>query len=243
MRRSFTTVLLSASVLTSVVSPSSSQDLNPNPSQGGRLAVRVVAGDFRAPGDFSVLDKEPFPVAQGQPRPEAPPLPAPHPDDPPQWLGDDGPGGPDRGWPPPMGGPDPSGLGFAARLAAAETYVGITAGQLDAWRAYTSALIDFLENAGPGPRPDREPRPAPAGADGTAKPSPDADPFFAERLADRAIAQAEKAKALKQAIDALRPVLRPEQLERLVKTEPAFPPPPPAPGPGGENVPPPAEED
>lgn len=238
MRHSFRAVLLSATVLALVASPSFSRDLNANPSQDDQSAVRIVAGDFREAG-------------------EAPPAPAPHLDDGeharPQWPGDEGPGGLDRAGPPPVGRPDHPGLGLAARLAATETYVGITAGQLDAWRAYTSALIDFLENAGPGPGPDRQWWPAPPGGEDAAKPSPDAAPFFAERLADRAIAQGEKAKALKQAIDALRPVLRPEQLERLAKAEPAFPPPHPAldpdghgagrQGPGGEGFPPPAEDD
>jgi hypothetical protein len=115
------------------------------------------------------------------------------------------------------------GLKIAARLAQTETYVGITSAQLDVWRAYTSALIDFFErparDRGPG-----GPAVAPPPAQGEAGPAPadTAPALFAERLADRAIARAEKARALKTALDALRAQLTPEQLDRLVKAERAF---------------------
>jgi len=119
------------------------------------------------------------------------------------------------------------GLVIAARLAQTETYVGITSAQLDVWRAYSSALIGFFERpgrdqrpGGPGPAetppaqsPQGEAAPAPANA---------APALFADRLADRAIARADKARALKTAVDALRAQLTPEQLDRLAKAERAF---------------------
>ncbi|MGI6855991.1 hypothetical protein [Mesorhizobium sp. 1B3] len=120
----------------------------------------------------------------------------------------------------------PVGLRIAARLAQTETYVGITSAQLDVWRAYTSALIDFFERPARdrdegGPRPSDAPPPP---SQDEAGPAPaDAGPaLFADRLADRAIARADKARALKTALDALRAQLTPEQLDRLMKADRAF---------------------
>lgn len=122
----------------------------------------------------------------------------------------------------------PLGLRIAERLAQTETYVGITSAQLDLWRAYSTALIDFFErparDRGPGgPRPSAAPPPAAQGEAGAA-PAEAAPVLFAERLADRAIERAERATALKTALDALRAELSPEQLDRLARAERAFDP-------------------
>lgn len=108
-------------------------------------------------------------------------------------------------------GPSQHGLDLAARLAAAETYVGVTSAQEDAWRAYTSALISFFDRPAPPAQEARPDVPQPA-------------PLFTERLAGRAIEQGEKAQALKDAAEALRAALSDEQLGRLARAEEAFSP-------------------
>ncbi|EKF42553.1 hypothetical protein NA8A_10838 [Nitratireductor indicus C115] len=131
------------------------------------------------------------------------------------------------------------GLQIAGKLSAAQTYVGITTDQEDAWRNYSNALIDFFE------RPDMAPKAAPEGpggprpqgpADGPAagpgeragnpqQIGPDAPrPLLAERIAGFAIQQGEKGKALKDAFDTLKSELRTDQLDRLAKAERAFAP-------------------
>ncbi len=106
-----------------------------------------------------------------------------------------------------------AGMALAAKLSVAETYVGVTSEQLDAWRAYTTALIDFAEPPEAGGRDQKAA----------------ADRLPGEGMADGLIAAAEKAKALKAAIDALKKALQPEQLHRLSEIAPtltAFGPPP-----------------
>lgn len=112
-----------------------------------------------------------------------------------------------------------AGIALAGKLSAAETYVGVTPEQLGAWRAYTTALIDFAEPPEAGGR-DRK---------------ADVERLPGEGMADGLIAAAEKAKALKGAIDGLKKALKPEQLHRLSEIAPtlaAFGPPP---GPDGEH--------
>ncbi|WP_271168428.1 hypothetical protein [Hansschlegelia plantiphila] len=120
------------------------------------------------------------------------------------WGGPDGPrrgpGGDRRGGP----------MKLAARLSAMETLIGIRADQLDAWRAFTSAAVDLVT-------PPARPEPMKDGADGQPKPREAFD--LADRMADRAIARGEKAKALKEAVAALRQKLTPEQLERVKLVE------------------------
>jgi hypothetical protein len=100
-----------------------------------------------------------------------------------------------------MHGPDRA-MKLATRLAAMETLIGIRSDQLDSWRAFTAAAIDFVSRP---PRPEMKP-------DGAA----DREAFdLADRMADAAIARGEKAKALKEAVAALRQKLTPEQIERV----------------------------
>ncbi|MFC7051365.1 Spy/CpxP family protein refolding chaperone [Hansschlegelia quercus] len=139
-------------------------------------------------------------VALAQSSPTAPP-PPPHHD----WNGGDGMG--------PRGGMDRHGMRghgmqgdpamrLAKRLSAMETLIGIRSDQLDAWRAFTAASVDMVSRP---PRPDKKPEPEAFG--------------MADRIADMAIARAEKAKALKEATAALRQKLTPEQLERVKTVE------------------------
>lgn len=122
-------------------------------------------------------------------------------------------------------GPNRHVLDLAGKLAAAETYVGITGEQEEAWRGYTTALIDFLDRSAPvrGERGPDQRR-----AEGARPEGPRPARLFAEGLADRAIAQGEKAQTLREAVEALRSALSDEQLGRLADAEQAF-----APGPHG----------
>lgn len=108
---------------------------------------------------------------------------------------------------------DPA-LHLANQLAGIETYVGITTSQLDAWRGYTSALIDFLDAR-------RPPRPVDFDhGDGADKAEPGkAPPLQAELLAQHSMAEAERAKKLRDEVDTLIATLSPEQLERLTKAD------------------------
>lgn len=104
-----------------------------------------------------------------------------------------------------------SGVALAAKLAAAETYVGITPDQLGAWRAYTTALIAFSEPPSFGPA---------AGGDHGPDKAHDLVPLPGEGMADGLIAAAGKAKVLKSAIDGLKAALKPEQLRHLTEMAP-----------------------
>jgi len=124
-------------------------------------------------------------------------------------------GRPDARPMPPRGGPGQWGPGprgqefrmrIAERLSAAETLVGIRADQLDAWRAYTSALIDLFTPPAP-----------PVGGPAPGGPDAGADRAFAreERMAQRIKERAAKADALVAAIATLKAKLTPDQLEKL----------------------------
>lgn len=114
-------------------------------------------------------------------------------------------------------------LGLATKLSAAEIYLGVTPEQLGAWRAYTTALIDLVS-----PGPERNP-PPPAPGESKAKPEPR---LAGEELAGIIAQKAEKAKALQDAVAALKPKLSPQQVLKLAELERALmPPPPPPPGP------------
>jgi hypothetical protein len=93
----------------------------------------------------------------------------------------------------------------AGRLAVLETLTGIRSSQLDAWRAYTSALLAVM-----APPPDID-------INDASQKSQSPDPLGAQRkLADRMIARAAKAETLKSAIAELRTTLTSDQLGQLV---------------------------
>lgn len=167
----------------------------------GLLSAALLA--TAAPGSANAFQIDRMPVQFGQAEPD---------------------GGPERG----PQGPGRPGLDIAAKLSAAETYVGITTTQEDAWRAYTSALIAFFERPAPigGERgPGRDGAPPAPGTEQAKPAAPSPAPLFAERVADRAIEQGEKARALKAAAGSLRSTLSGDQLVRLIEAEVALAPP------------------
>lgn len=144
--------------------------------------------------------------------------------------------GPDRGpgerpLPPHMRRmPGPDVLGLATKLSAAEIYLGVTPEQFGPWRAYTTALIDLVS-----PGPERNP-PPPVSGEIKARPEPR---LAGEELAGIIAQKAEKAKALQDAIAALKPKLSPQQVLKLAELERALmPPPPPGPAEHGGFAPP-----
>ncbi|WP_172327676.1 hypothetical protein [Mangrovicoccus sp. HB161399] len=126
---------------------------------------------------------------------------------------------------PPKGNPE---MAVAERLSTLETLIGVTPGQEPAWRAYTVALLDFFETGHPGPMGGPGPKPGAApGADapphaegapeGAQAPAP--RPLMAEMMADRAIARAQAAETLKQAVEGLKSALTDDQLAKLAMAE------------------------
>jgi hypothetical protein len=106
---------------------------------------------------------------------------------------------------PPLFGPHR----LAADLAALEAKVGIRASQLDAWRDFT----DNLQAIARPPVPPALPTPGAAPSKLT--------PFgLASDLAKDEIGKGRKAEALLKAIDALKSMLTPEQLDRLAFDDP-----------------------
>lgn len=227
MKRSLLAGLLSATVLASMAVPSVAETLTSNPMAGERPVVRVMAGHPGADGKAlhlaqADIDRDGRDGGPQRPRHGERSEKRGH-------HRENGPGPAQR--------PHELGIHLAGKLAAAEVYVGIKAGQEDAWRAYTSALIGFVDGMGPDAH-GREPgehgqQPGP-GVDGSTPPAersrpegPQSGTLFAERMADRAIEQGEKARTLKEAAEALRSALDDEQLARLAGAELSF-----APGPG-----------
>lgn len=100
------------------------------------------------------------------------------------------------------------GLDIAGRLATAEIYLGVKSNQIDAWRAYTSALIDFMipthhvDNNQPG--------------------TYDHNGLPLEAEAVEAISRAGKAEALQGAVEKLKQVLDPAQIAKLTELETAL---------------------
>ncbi|MFS8036122.1 hypothetical protein ACI7BZ_04005 [Xanthobacter sp. AM11] len=137
----------------------------------------------------------------------------------PPSAGPDRPARPPRGRPP---GPDeafppPGPLGLAQSLAAAEAQLGIRAGQIDAWRDFTDALLEVARPPFADP-----PRPPAPGA------GPAAPLALTAAFAARVEEAGKAATRLIQAADALKTRLTPRQLEQLARIEPALLPPPPA---------------
>jgi hypothetical protein len=150
-----------------------------------------------APGDGAEFRSSSPPPMAGPERPDGPPR-------------DERRGPPKHGE---MGRPPHPPL--AARLAETETEIGIRAGQLDAWRDFTDALIAVIEPQKPPQRPlETEARKVP-------------EPFaLATRIGTDAVARGQKAEALLKSIEALRAKLTPEQLTKLAAVEERLRPPP-----------------
>lgn len=163
-------------------------------------------------GTILLLGTPAFAAAQGD---HSPPAQHERMGGPSQRPGGDGEGRPDRR---PFDG-SWIGMRLAARLAAAETYVGIRSDQLDAWRAYTSALIALFQPPSLAPN------------------SPMADNALArqEQLARLIKERAARADTLLQAITALRAKLTQEQIGLLERVD-LRPHPPMRPGPGGRGA-------
>lgn len=200
MKRSLMHIgLLSATVFVSITTSSLAETLNSGPSRSERPITETIADREGDAGSVLIRITQAAPEDRSGEEPQEGP--------PGDLAGPSGHPGP-RGM---AHGPRDFGLQLAAKLAVAETYVGVTSAQHDAWRAYATAMIDFLQPSHPD------------------KPARDV-PLFAERIADETIARAEKAARLKAAIEALRSALTSEQFGRLIKAEQAFDP---RPGPPG----------
>lgn len=194
MKRSLMQIgLLSATVFVSATTSSLAETLNSGPSRGEQPITGTIADREHDTGSVSIRITQAAPEdgTDGEPQEGLSPD---HRADP---AGHPGPHGVGHG-------PRDFGLELAAKLAVTETYVGVTTAQHDAWQAYATALIDFLQP----PYLDRS----------------DRNVLFAERFADETIARAETAKRLKAAIEALRSTLTSEQFGRLIKAEQAFDP-------------------
>ncbi|KJS10791.1 MAG: hypothetical protein VR78_13740, partial [Hoeflea sp. BRH_c9] len=118
MKRSSFVGLLSTTLLMATVAPSLSEALTSSPMPDERPIVRVMAQNDVGGDQFLLLAQVAFDGEEGGWPHHAGPLRA-------------GPGMPG------------SGLHLAAKLAAAETFVGITGAQLDAWRNFATALIEL----------------------------------------------------------------------------------------------------
>ncbi|MFG1423875.1 hypothetical protein [Roseixanthobacter liquoris] len=109
----------------------------------------------------------------------------------------------------PFAGPAPLGgqVMAAGALAAMETFIGIRADQLDAWRAYTNAVLALLQPPREEPKPEAFAR--------------------AEAIAGRMAEQGVKAQAVLDALTALKTKLTDDQLRRAADLSAALPPGPP----------------
>ncbi len=141
----------------------------------------------------------------------------------------------------PPGGPhagkmrDVAMFDLAGKLAAAEIYIGVKPQQLDAWRAYTQALLDLV-STDEVPPPPHENNPAPPSAPGSKPEKKDELP--GEMLSELILKKSDKAKTLQDAATALRSALTPSQVGKLVELDRnLMRRPPPIHGPGPESGP------
>ncbi|MCB4771017.1 hypothetical protein LGR54_20620 [Ancylobacter sp. Lp-2] len=102
-------------------------------------------------------------------------------------------------------------FGLASYLSALETYIGITASQLDAWRAYTNAFQAALAPPDFAPGLEPPPRMGPPGG----RPPHGEALLPGEDLARRLVDKGDAARRLMVAIDGLRSQLTTEQFDRL----------------------------
>lgn len=174
-------------------------------------AVTALAAPLASQAQAQAQEAVPAPVPGAQPAPAMIPAPA---------------GAPRTEAPSPE--LDGMALRLAGKLSAAEIFLGITAEQESAWRAYTSAVLALAEPPTP---------PAPAGMaeqsgatreTGVAPAAGATPPLMSELLARQMVARAQEAQTLLDAIQGLRGALTPEQLAKLARIEPEF-----APGPRG----------
>ncbi|OZA83530.1 MAG: hypothetical protein B7X76_07455 [Azorhizobium sp. 39-67-5] len=183
---------------------------SPSAAQGGPPTRLTQAAPAEAPR------QPPAPVAEAAPERQPPFAP---PGFPPQGFPPQG--FPPHGFPPPR--PDP--IEVAGLLSAQEIALGIRADQIDVWRAFASAVVDFVAVDGPPPPPEQGSRPKP-------------EPFgLPQAIASRAVEAGAKAKAVLDARTALLARLTPAQIERARKMD-MPPPPPPGPGAFPEGPPP-----
>lgn len=115
------------------------------------------------------------------------------------------PGFPPHGFPP----PPPNPMQVASLLAAQEVALGIRADQIDVWRAFASAVVDFVKAEAPPSAPPKKD-----------------EPFgLPQAIATRAIDAGARAKAVLDTRTALIAKLTPAQVERARTLD--MPPPPP----------------
>lgn len=119
-------------------------------------------------------------------------------------------------------------LRLAGKLSAAEIFLGITAEQEGAWRAYTSAVLALAEPPAPPTPTGTAAQPGAPREPGVAPATGATPPLMSELLARQMVARAQEAQTLLDAIQGLRGALTPEQLAKLARIEPEF-----APGPRG----------
>lgn len=169
------------------------------------LALAAAASAAPAAWSLGKSDREPVPgvtqvAMNDQPGTNDPaPPPPPRPDMPERGPRGFGPGHPGMFPPPHM---------LARMLSDQETLIGIRSNQLDAWRDYADALQAML--APPKPPADRPDR---------------SEPFaMAQAIAGDVAARADAAKKVQSAIQTLKSVLTPEQLERAARFAPPPPP-------------------
>lgn len=219
---------------TQMPDPAPSRSFGPVPGEGSYLLLLAATpqtqvqpqGPAQAQAQAQALAQAqpavretaaPRPVMLAQLRPGETPPPPPHPEPP-------RPGqhpSPDRAGPPPHRAP-PGPMEIAGLLAAQEVALGIRADQLDAWRAYASAVVELAGAQAPLPPP----------------PPASPEPFgLSQAFATRAVEAGEKGRAVLEARTALLAKLSPAQIERARTLD--MPPPPPPAGPAGALPPPP----
>ncbi len=197
------------------------------PTDPGLLVQTAASSDLSPrPAAPAASSAAPAQLAQGGPPPEMRPD-APRPE-PGARAEADGrpfppPGFPPPGFPPPgFPPPRPNPMQVASLLAAQEVALGIRADQIDVWRAFASAVVDFVKAEGPPPAPPKKD-----------------EPFaLPQAIATRALDAGARAKAVLDTRTALIAKLTPAQVERARTLDMPPPPPPFGAGPHMDGPPP-----